>query len=98
VIASIAKDLSRAVDAESRMTGCRCRSGPSVPELLRPMTDAGGAVLAPESGYLQFIQHEALIGLAVEKGAVVRLLYRPGHFVVQGHLLATVWPPGAAGP
>ena len=27
---------------------------------------------------------------------MIRLLHRPGHFVVQGHPLATVWPPGAA--
>ena len=51
---------------------------------------------APSSGYLQFVQHETLIALAAEKGAVIRLLHRPGHFVVQGHPLATVWPPGAA--
>ena len=65
-------------------------------ELLRRMTDSGGTVPAPASGYLQFIQHETLIALAAKKGAVIRLLHRPGHFVVQGHPLARVWPPGAA--
>jgi uncharacterized membrane protein len=34
--------------------------------------------------------------LAAEKGAVIQLLLRPGHFVVEGQPLATVWPPGAA--
>ncbi|MGZ6562274.1 MAG: DUF2254 domain-containing protein [Solirubrobacteraceae bacterium] len=96
VIASIAKDLSRAIDAEASDDRVSLESGPSVPELLRRMTDAGGAVPAPASGYLQFIQHETLIALAAEKGAVIRLLHRPGHFVVRGHPLATVWPPGAA--
>ena len=96
VIASIAKDLSRAIDAESSNDGVSLEDGPSVAELLRRMDDAGGAVAAPSSGYLQFIQHETLIGLAAEKGAVIRLLYRPGHFVVRGHPLATVWPPGAS--
>ena len=37
-----------------------------------------------------------MIGLAARKGAVIQLHHRPGHFVVQGHPLATVWPPGAA--
>ena len=96
VIASIAKDLSRAIDAESGDDGVSLEAGPSVPELLRRMNDAGGAVPAPESGYLQFVQHETLIGLAAKKGAVIRLLHRPGHFVVLGHPLATVWPPQAA--
>jgi uncharacterized membrane protein len=67
-----------------------------VPELLRRMTDSGGNVPAPSSGYLQFIRHETLIGLAAEKGAVIRLLHRPGHFLVRGHPMATVWPPDAA--
>jgi hypothetical protein len=60
------------------------------------MTHSGGNVPAPSSGYLQFIRHETLIGLAAEKGAVIRLLHRPGHFLVRGHPMATVWPPDAA--
>ena len=59
------------------------------------MTDSGGTVPAPSSGYLQFIRHETLIGLAAERGAVIRLLHRPGHFLVHGHPMATVWPPDA---
>ena len=95
VIASIARDLSRAVDVESRVQS-PAEAGPSITELLTRMEEGGGAVPAPSSGYLQFIRHEALVGLAAEKGAVVRLLYRPGHFIVRGHTMATVWPPGAA--
>jgi len=95
VIASIARDLSRAIDADSEEAGVPAESGPSVPELLRRMTDAGGTVPAPATGYLQFVRHETLTGLAAEKGAVIRLLHRPGHFLVEGHPMATVWPPGA---
>jgi uncharacterized membrane protein len=94
VIASIARDLSRAIDADS-YDGIAVESGPSVPELLRRMTDAGGTVPAPSTGYLQFVRHETLTGLAAEKGAVIRLLHRPGHFLVEGHPMATVWPPDA---
>jgi uncharacterized membrane protein len=96
VIASIARDLSGAIDAESGDPGAVLDAGPSVPELLRRMTDAGGTVPAPSSGYLQFIRHDRLAGLAAEKGAVIRLLHRPGHFLVAGHPMATVWPPQAA--
>jgi uncharacterized membrane protein len=95
VIAMIAQDLSRAIDKESddRQTP---ESGPSVAEVLRRMEHSGGTVLAPASGYLQFIEHRELVGLAAEKGAVIRLLHRPGHFVVVGHPMAVVWPPAAA--
>ena len=96
VIASIAGDLSRAIDAESTASRSTFEAGPSVPELVRRMEEHGGVVAAPASGYLQFIRHETLIGLAQEKEAVIRLLHRPGHFIVQGHPLATVWPPDTA--
>ena len=95
VIASIANDLSQAIDAESG-NGGTLEAGPSVDELLRRMEDRGGVVPAPESGYLQFIRHRTLVRLATERGAVIRLLHRPGHFVVSGHPMATVWPPEAA--
>ena len=96
VIASIAQDLSHAIDAESRDSGTLLESGPSVPELLTRMAESGGTVPAPSSGYLQFVRHETLAGLAAEKGAVILLLHRPGHFLVNGHPMATVWPPDAA--
>jgi uncharacterized membrane protein len=95
VIASIARDLSRAIDAE-RSDGTTPESGPSVVELLARMRAGGGTVPAPASGYLQFIRHRTLVRLAAEKGAVVRLLHRPGHFLVEGHAMAVVWPAQAA--
>ncbi len=95
VIASIAQDLGHAIDAQSGGDQTPLEAGPSVSELLRRMDEAGGTVPAPSSGYLQFIRHETLTGLAAEKGAVIRLLHRPGHFLVSGHPMATVWPPGA---
>jgi uncharacterized membrane protein len=96
VIASIARDLSKAIDAESGAIGPSLEAGPSVAELLRRMDEGGGSVPAPSSGYLQFIRHETLVKLATERGAVVRLLHRPGHFLVSGHPMATVWPKDAA--
>jgi uncharacterized membrane protein len=96
VIASIARDLSRAIDADSGADRGGPEAGPSVSELVVRMEEGGGAVPAPVSGYLQFIRHETLIGLAAEKGAVIRLHHHPGQFVVGGHPMATVWPAAAA--
>jgi uncharacterized membrane protein len=95
VIASIARDLSRAIETEQGVPGT-LEAGPSVTELLTRMRTGGGTVPAPASGYLQFIRHRTLVRLATEKGAVVRLLYRPGHFLIQGHAMAVVWPAQAA--
>jgi len=96
VIATIARDLSRAIDAESWAVEDGLEGGPSIRELETRMRESGGDVPAPSSGYLQFVRMGALVGLATEKGAVIRLLYRPGQFVVRGQPVATVWPPIAA--
>ena len=95
VIASIARDLSRAIDVQSGGDSPAepgLERGPSAPELIRRLEEAGGTVPAPASGYLQFIRQETLVRIASEADAVIQLRFRPGHFVVEGQPLATVWP------
>jgi uncharacterized membrane protein len=60
------------------------------------MSGGGGVVAAPRSGYLQYIEHKELVTIAAEVGAVIHVLYRPGHFIVQGNQYASVWPAEAA--
>jgi uncharacterized membrane protein len=101
VIASIARDLSAAIevqggqDAQASAAG-GLESGLSAAELLARMEAGGGVVRAPASGYLQFIRHGILVSFAAEANAVIALNYRPGHFLVRGHPFAVVWPPEAA--
>ena len=47
----------------------------------------------PRSGYLQVVDHEALLAFCAEHKLVVRLEHRPGDFVIAGGPLATAWPP-----
>jgi uncharacterized membrane protein len=99
VIASIARDLADAIEVQGGDDGGRANCpdrGPTAVELLSLMDTGGGVVRAPVSGYLQFIRHRILVRLAAEAGAVISLEYRPGHFIVQGHPFAKVWPPDAA--
>jgi uncharacterized membrane protein len=71
-------------------------TGPSA-EILRGRLDRSGRVVtAPASGYLRFVRHATLVQIAAEHDAVIRLHHRPGHFVTQGHPMATVWPPESA--
>jgi uncharacterized membrane protein len=98
VIASIARDLTEAIEiqgGEPGRTGL-ADNGPSPTELLSLLETGGGIVLASSSGYLQFIRHRILVGLAAEYSAVICLDHRPGHFIVQGQPYAKVWPPEAA--
>src|SRR5271166_2803886 len=80
VIASIAADLAEAI---------REQGGGSAEA-------RGSVLLAPASGYVQFIKHQSLVRLATKANAVISLDHRPGHFIVRGHRFATVWPPEAA--
>ena len=67
-----------------------------MPELLKLLDERGGIVTAGSSGYLQFVGYAELVAIASRTDAVIRLDHRPGHFVVAGGPLATVWPRGAA--
>ena len=49
-------------------------------------------VRADRSGYLQAVDGEALMRIAVEDNLLVHLGYRPGHFITEGSILVTVWP------
>ena len=96
VIASIARDLSQAIENESVTEANNLEHGPSPAELLIRMDEAGKTVPAPTSGYLQFVRHDSLVAFAAETGAVIRLHRRPGQFLVRGSPMATVWPPDTA--
>ena len=98
VIASIARDLAQAIDAEADApTGWSGVGNGAAPDVLRARLDRDGRVVtAPASGYLRFVRHVTLVRIAAEYDAVIRLQHRPGHFLTHGHALATVWPPEVA--
>jgi uncharacterized membrane protein len=100
VIASIARDLAEAIETQGGDDGAAGTAvggtGPSSTELLSRMEAAGGVVTAADSGYLQFIRLGSLVRFAEEAGLVICLNHRPGHFIVQGQPIGTVWPPEAA--
>jgi uncharacterized membrane protein len=97
VIASIAADLAEAIKEQgSGKTGPHPKAGPTAAELVSQAEEGSAVLLAPVSGYVQFIRHQNLVRLATEAEAVINLEHRPGHFIVGGHRFATVWPPEAA--
>jgi uncharacterized membrane protein len=95
VIAGIAGDLQSAIELQTSDDV----GGPDselATVVIASMEGHGGAIAAPRSGYLQYIEHETLVQVAAEVDAVVHVLYRPGHFIVQGHPYVRVWPAVAA--
>jgi uncharacterized membrane protein len=97
VIASIAADLAEAIAEQgSGNAEPHVKNGLTATELVAKAEREGGVLLAPDSGYVQFIKHQNLVRLATATDAVINLEHRPGHFVVRGQRFATVWPPEAA--
>jgi uncharacterized membrane protein len=96
VIASIARDLSGAIDAEASPPPPVSKAGPSLSEMLARLEEDSATVRAPSSGYLQYVSIARLIDISTSSHAVIRLLHRPGHFVAEGEQLAEVWPASAA--
>ncbi len=99
VIGSIAADLTHALEAEAAdEEPAAGKAGPSLGEMVVRLDEEGATVRAPHSGYLQYVSMPTLISIAAGRHAVIRLLHRPGHFVVEGEPLAEVWPPNVAAP
>jgi uncharacterized membrane protein len=92
VIASIAGDLNNAIEIETSADIPTQKAGPSLAEVTRLLDEESGVVRAPRSGYLQYVRLDRLVDEAASGGAVIRLLHRPGHFVIEGEPLAEVWP------
>ena len=105
VIAGIARDLDAAIDAEFPLVESvddkpvNARFDTSVSrktaELLVMIEERGVDVAAAKSGYLQFVGYAQLAKIAKLVDAVIRLEYRPGHFIVAGRPVAKVFPRGA---
>ena len=102
VIAGIADDLMRSIDAEfpdevgSGESAAQPRAGRSVPELLTLMEEDGAVVRSQVSGYIQYVGYAQLISIATRTDSVIRLEHRPGHYLATGRPLAFVWPRAAA--
>lgn len=97
VVASIARDFRVNLDG-FRREAARASDGGSqegAGETRARFDAGGGAVFAGSSGFLQAVGHARLVRIATSADATIRLLHRPGHFVVEGQQLALVWPPTA---
>jgi uncharacterized membrane protein len=93
LVARIVDDLAPEVQKrQKRGPECKSCKVPG-PEAVEQQIEGGAPVTWPVSGYVQSIDHVALVEAARRAGAVVHLLLRPGQFVLRGEPLASVWPP-----
>jgi uncharacterized membrane protein len=56
------------------------------------LTAEGGPVRTNKSGYIQYVDPEYILPLAEKKDIVIRLVPKPGAFIMSGMVIAQVWP------
>jgi uncharacterized membrane protein len=95
-IGRIVDDLRRAADAADRDDrGKPIRNAAAISEHQTEFTDSA-TVVSPTSGYLQEIDHVLLLKAASKSRAAIFIPFRPGQFVLEGEVLATISPASAA--
>jgi len=90
-IGRIVDDLRRAVAVAARQQDKRIVASSTQMER---ETDSC-PLLSPVSGYLQEIDHQALVRAAAQANATISIPFRPGQFVLEGETIATVSPAAA---
>ncbi|MGQ9572227.1 MAG: DUF2254 domain-containing protein [Dehalococcoidia bacterium] len=97
IIAAVGRDLREAID---RLFPAGLGYGSPGPEsgkeqdLPESFEQEAQPIAAEASGYLQAVDNDGLIVLATERDLLLRLERRPGDFVGQEAVLASVWPAG----
>jgi len=96
MISRIVDDLYPAVVGSHERAPCEGTGvAPDDAAVLR-RADSGAGVPCPKSGYMQHLDHGALVAAAREVGALIVLRFRPGQFVLRGESLASIVPASEA--
>jgi len=90
LVATVAHDLDRAIDRLYAGDGGRTGPIPHADDVPNP--DADGVVAARSTGYVQVVDDAALLRRATRLDVCVRLIARPGLFVVSGNPLLFIRP------
>jgi uncharacterized membrane protein len=80
--AELKADIARLCPAE--------RTGPDDIKA-SPPENPTHTVKATTSGYIQSLDHDALLEVAAEKGMLIQVRHRPGDFILSGETLLNVW-------
>lgn len=97
-----AENVSAAVGGELQAaiaSHCEMQPPPEAEDASGPAEEAPEkpeAVCAEESGYLLSVDRAQIVKFAAERDLRVRLVSRPGDFVMRGGTLAEFWPASAA--
>jgi len=96
VVARVGREMAAGIDklfpGPLGKAGSEVSTSPCKAELPAAFAREARPVVAPEDGYLQLIDVDALMSLAKEENLLLRLERRPGHYLVKGRAMVMVWP------
>ena len=96
VVARVGRELEDGIDrlfpGHLGQPGSEVSKASGESDLLAAFASEARPVGAPEDGYLQLIDADALMASATEEDLQLRLERRPGHYLVQGRAMVMVWP------
>ena len=88
----IVDDLRRAATVAATDNRGKPRRDPVTFSSIHAELPDNASVFTSKGGYLQEINHHLLVSAAYKAGALITIPSRPGQFVLEGELLATVTP------
>lgn len=95
VIANVGKELHSAIQRLYPVAIGEEEAEVPMSEANSPIADFSQTpciIKAPESNYLQSVDSDKLFSLADEHQLILKILYRPGHFVIKNAELVSAWP------
>ncbi len=96
IVARVGKELIEGIDRlfpESIGRGApRIPTEPPSADFLARFDLEASPIESASDGYLQFVDGDALMALAMQEDVVIRVERQPGHYVVATRPLALVWP------
>ncbi len=94
LVAIVGRDLEEAIDRlYPSSIGHPPKEAPFAPPKLPPdFDDRARLISASDSGYLQAVDSDCLMQISTDHDLLMKLDYRPGHFINRGNVIARVWP------
>ena len=96
VVARVSRELHDGIDrlfpGHLSKSASQVSNAPGEAVLPAAFANEARSVGAVQDGYLQRIDADALMDLAVREDLLLRLERRPGHYLVEGRALVRVWP------
>ncbi len=92
MIAGIVIDMDKALKYQHKFDRGKAE-GAAVSDMAKTnQSGEAGLVCSVKSGYLQELDHPAMLAAAVKANGRIELIFRPGQFVLAGDVLAKVYP------